>query len=125
MNIVKIIEEIFSEKIGISFTRSELVNLVHEKSGVNKSSIIPSDYCYNRRNKGINFPENCLFERIDKGLYVYLGRNYEYSGLVYFRERGMAEDGTAGEWKSGIYIENYKHIERTIVLSQLEMENRS
>lgn len=90
---------------GNTFKRNEIITLVHEKTGANRSSIIPSDYCYNRRNRGIKFPQMCLFERLETGNYKYLGPNYSYSGPVYFRERGMREDRIDGEWKNGIYYE--------------------
>lgn len=40
----------------------------------NRSSVIPSDYCYNRTNKGSNTIS--LFLWIQRGIYQYVGRNY-------------------------------------------------
>ena len=46
-------------------------------------SYIPSDYCYNRENKGINYdrqPHYFLF--LGKGQYKYVGKNYNFTGNV-------------------------------------------
>lgn len=108
MKIIEFVEETFKHEIGNTFTRSEIIDRVHEKSGFKRSSIIPSDYCYNRRNKGIIFPGWCLFERVENGMYKYLGPGYKYSGPVFFREKSMFEDGVFGHWRSGVYHDNQK-----------------
>ena len=42
--------------VGTKMKRQEIIDLLSERFGTNPSSIIPSDYCYNMKNKGI--PEN-------------------------------------------------------------------
>jgi len=59
--------------------KSELSKLYNRSEG----SYIPSDYCYNRKNKGINFdkqPHYFLF--LGKGVYRYVGKNYDYNGVI-------------------------------------------
>jgi hypothetical protein len=53
--------------------------------GTEKSSILPSDYCYNRTNEGINFQTHLhLFLSLNDGSYVYLGPQFPYNGPVYW-----------------------------------------
>ncbi len=61
----------------------------------NRTSVIPSDYCYNMVNKGIEFKkDDRLFENLgDK--YKHLGLNYNYNGEIYWK--GQAVD----VWENG------------------------
>ncbi len=73
----------FENERGKAFSRKEIIDLVLEKyPETNRSSIIPSDYCYNITNKGIPF-DNHLFEHIEIGRYKVLGPNYKYNGDIY------------------------------------------
>lgn len=77
------ITSIFDNEIGYEFSRKEIIDLVLEKfPETNKSSVIPSDYCYNLYNKGIKFDKH-IFEHIETGHYKVLGRNVKYSGNIY------------------------------------------
>lgn len=89
---------------GSEFTRSEIINLVVTKHGCNPSSVIPSDYCYNRLNNGINY-ENYLhlFRYTDAKKYRYLGLNYPYTGKIKHKPKGGYEI-VVGELKDGILI---------------------
>ena len=98
--IMKQIELAFQEFIdtyGVDYvaTRSELVNFVHKKYGIKEGSIIPSDYCYNLINDGINLSNPTLFEHVGRGSYRCLGKNYLYNGDVYHNKQmvGICKDG--------------------------------
>ena len=84
-------------------TSSQIKDMVSRKFGTNKNSVLPSDYCYNRTNKGISFSKH-IFEMIDRDNYRYLGENYPYSGHVYHRPMRAAGDSIVGEWKNGRII---------------------
>jgi hypothetical protein len=73
---------------------------VQQRFGTNRSSIIPSDYCYNRRNKGIPFDKH-IFEWLGRSQYRYLGENHPYSGRVVWQPAGEGEEQIVGEWRDG------------------------
>lgn len=90
--IEEIIETFRNTKIGAEFSTSEIKKMVHEKFGREKGSIVPTDYCYNRVNNGINFIDHLkIFEYISKGNFRYLGKNYLYSGKVYHQPKNEPE----------------------------------
>ncbi len=44
---------------------------------------IPSDYCYDRTNKGINYEKQPhYFLHIGRGKYRYVGKSYQYKGNI-------------------------------------------
>ena len=86
---------------GEVLARQDIIAAVHEKYGTNPSSIIPSDYCYNRTNKGA--ADKPLFEWLDDGQYRYLGEGYSYTGAVHSRPQGSGEDTVVGHWQDGVY----------------------
>ncbi len=46
-------------------------------------SYIPSDYCYNRKNNGIDYKKQThYFLYISRGIYKYVGKNYFYDGII-------------------------------------------
>lgn len=60
--------------IGEILTTSQIKNEVNARFGANRSSVIPSDYCYNRVNKGIDFSRgHWLFIYAGRGKYKYVG----------------------------------------------------
>lgn len=67
--------------------RAELVEQVARECGCAKSSVIPSDHCYNRTNKGLRNYHIKLFLHEEEGLYRFVGRNYPYDGVVVHRPR--------------------------------------
>ena len=99
-----IVTEIVSE-YGLHYKISlkELYELLGARFQTNSSSIIPSDYCYNRVNKGIDFNKKPhLFRFLGDGMYECLGENYPFTGDV-----ENASDGTVvGSWKNGSFQEN-------------------
>ena len=87
---------------GSEFSYSEIVKLVTSKYGCNPASVIPSDYCYNRLNNGINYEKQLhLFEYIDVKTYRYLGLDYPYTGKIFHKPQGGYETAV-GELKDGI-----------------------
>ena len=77
-------------------TTEELYVLLNEKYGVTKGSVIPSDYCYNRVNDGIDPNKKpMLFEYVDRGQYLCLGENCPYNGEIYHKDQvvGICKDG--------------------------------
>ena len=85
-------------------SRKELYELLGERFQTKSGSIIPSDYCYNRVNKGIVFHNKPrLFILLGDGMYECLGDNYPYTGDV------EIYDGTVvGVWENGVFKKNVK-----------------
>ena len=60
MTIFEKINKVLSEQSKSVFTTAEIKSLCQVQYGLNKSSVIPSDYCYNRTNNGIGTDKNVL-----------------------------------------------------------------
>ncbi len=110
--ILELIEQTFSNyPIGTLFTRDEIIHTIYVKHGINKSSIIPSGYCYNITNLGKQADKEMnkfyIFEYVLRGKYKYLGKNYPYSGKVYHTPKGTGEVEIVGEWKNGRYFSKW------------------
>lgn len=87
----------------------ELYELLAARFGTNNGSVIPSDYCYNRTNKGIEFHKKPrLFNFLGDGMYECLGENYPFNGYVYTCEKGSTEEIAVGIWENGIFQKNEK-----------------
>lgn len=99
-----VVAEIISE-YGMHYEISlkELYELLGARFQTNSGSIIPSDYCYNRVNKGIDFSKKPhLFKYLGDGMYECIGENYLFTGDV-----ENANDGTVvGSWKDGVFHAN-------------------
>jgi hypothetical protein len=65
---------------------SRLRERAHELCGFPKTSILPSDFCYNRKNKGSRKPE--MFLRKEGDFYQYVGEGYSYSGEIIRKPKG-------------------------------------
>ena len=90
-------------EVGREYTSAEIKEKVNMTFGRNKSSVIPSDYCYNRDNDGINYKNSIhLFRYIESGKYEYLGENYPYNGKIYHRAKGEKFDIAVGEVVDGV-----------------------
>lgn len=101
MTIYEQIKKVMEGKNGMEFTSEEIKSAVTSKFGANPTSVIPSDFCYNRTNNGINPREdNRLFEYLETGLYKYLGENYPYTGKIFHKPQG-GEEKVVGEWNNG------------------------
>lgn len=94
------VRDTLSGREGCILTTSEIRELVVRHHGANPSSVIPSDYCYNRTNAGIPFKRH-LFIRINANEYQFVGEGHNYTGWVYHRPTGTSSDSIAGEWKNG------------------------
>lgn len=85
----------------------ELYELLGARFQTNSGSIIPSDYCYNRANKGIEFDKKPrLLEFLGDGMYECLGENYPYNKQVYTKPKGSKDDVVVGHWEDGTFIPN-------------------
>lgn len=103
-----ITEELISENgYRYRISRQGLCELVHARFGTNLDSIIPSDYCYNRVNKGVDFIKRPrLFAHVDHGVYECLGENYLYDGFVYAEPKSLKNKIVVGAWENGIFTSN-------------------
>jgi hypothetical protein len=102
MKIYNQIIEAYKDKKGEILTSKQIKNMLKLKFNTNSSSIIPSDYCYNRTNKGVNFNQH-LFIRINRKEYKYLGENYPYIGRIYWKPKQETNELFVGEWEDGKY----------------------
>ncbi len=97
----KVVTEIVSEygehyKISLK----ELYEMLGARFQTNSGSIIPSDYCYNRVNKGIDFEKKPrLLYFLGNGMYECLGENYLFTGNVENASDGMV----VGRWENGVF----------------------
>lgn len=73
-------------------TVQEICQLLVIRYRTTSNSIIPSDYCYNRINNGIQIDKRpAVFEFLGKDLYRCLELNYPYNGMVYHKPKGQPE----------------------------------
>ena len=72
-------------------SRQEILKIFFMKFNTNESSVIPSDYCYNRINDGIQLNKPAVFERLGRAQYRCLGLNYPYNGPIFHNPTGQAE----------------------------------
>jgi len=56
-----------------------------------QGSVIPSDYCYNRINNGIQLNKPTVFEYLGNGNYRCYGVGYPYSGTLYHKPKSQKE----------------------------------
>ena len=87
---------IFAKQIDGEIKREEIINKVIEVyPGTNRTSVIPSDYCYNIINKLSSSFTIRLFESLGAGNYKCLGENYPYVGDIYWKDKKV------GSWIKG------------------------
>lgn len=90
-------------------TTAEIKEWCEQNCDTNPASIIPSDYCYNRTNNGLNKEGRVyrpqLLEFVGRGRFRVLGKNYPYTGDMYARPRGYDEDIVVGHWENGKFFE--------------------
>ena len=101
MNTYEQLKEAFDGQEGKMVTRQEIQRVMQNTYSRNPTSILPSDYCYNRWNKGIPFTEH-LFEYLMRNTYKYIGEHASYTGLIYRKLKGTATEEVVGEWKNGV-----------------------
>jgi hypothetical protein len=100
MTIYEQIKDLMKDKEGEVVSLTWVKNELKVRHGTNPKSIILSDYCYNRWNKGIAF-EKHIFQYMSRNQYKYLGENVKYTGPVFTRPKGKKRDQLAGEWRAG------------------------
>lgn len=109
MNIYDQVKATFNGKDDIIFSRKKIIELVHTKYGTNKTSVIPSDYCYNRTNQGVKFNKH-IFVMLTNSEYKYIGEKYSYNGLVYCKPKGKKSLFIFGEWQNGLFTPQYSKV---------------
>lgn len=107
------IKETMSQHVvGEELTTGQIKDEAYSRFGTNKASVIPTDYCYNRDNYGINFEERPkLFIYIDRGRLQYVGENHVYHGEVFAMPRGEHLDLAIGKWEDRKFIRYKKQFE--------------
>ena len=81
----------------------EIYELLGARFNTNSNSIIPSDYCYDRVNKGIEFEKKPhLFKFLGDGMYECLGENFLFTGDV----ENASDNVVVGEWQNGVFRKN-------------------
>ncbi|MHC9244319.1 HNH endonuclease [Aeromonas jandaei] len=106
MSIVNNVANTLSVEDRVIFTSKEIKSLTFKKYKIKPASIIPSDYCYNRTNYGIDKSgvlKNKFLALNADGTYLYLGFNYPFNGYVYHKPKGSKIEMTVGYWNSGNY----------------------
>ena len=109
-------KSLFDDRIGDRFSRAEITKLMIERYGneVTEGSILPSDFCYNRWNKGLSDKSSYFKERAifvldsDELQYVYRGTGWAFSGQTLHSKNVIAEwiDGEIVQWFASKYSGN-------------------
>lgn len=97
----EMIEAVCTGHKGEELSRETLNEMISSRFGKLNSTIIFTDYCYNRINKGIKFDKHLLVW-LSAGKYEFVGSNYRYSGDIYWKPKGEQEQ-VVGKWKDGEY----------------------
>lgn len=100
MRIYDQLTEALSGRENELLSRQEIQRLMKVLYNRNPNSVIPSDYCYNRSNKGISFTQH-LFEYMTRSQYKYIGENAPYTGLIYRKGKCDETEDIIGEWTNG------------------------
>jgi hypothetical protein len=83
---------------------AELAELVSAECGCARYSVLLSDHCYNRTNKGIPSNNDSMFEHVEdperSGLYRFLGRHARYNGAQWHYPKGGVPR-IVGQWIQG------------------------
>jgi len=78
-------------KYGTEIPRQALIDEVSSRGHYKKTSVIPSDFCYDRTNRGVDPNGIKLFKWRGRGLYEYVGPNYRYDGPIQRSPRSPAK----------------------------------
>ncbi len=104
MTLYEQIKKVMEGKNGMVVTSSFVKSELERKYGINIniSSVLPSDFCYNRVNDGIDFrKDNRLFKYNGRNAYEYLGEGFPYTGKIYHKPYKSKEEIVVGEWING------------------------
>lgn len=84
MRVLDEIEEFTkSMPLNYEFSTSWFKNTLSKQYSRSTGSYIPSDYCYNRKNKGINYDKQPhYFLYLGRNRYRYVSKDYVYNGEV-------------------------------------------
>ncbi|MCA0971364.1 hypothetical protein LCM20_12230 [Halobacillus litoralis] len=100
MTIYEQLIDVLEDRKGETLSSQEIKDRVINKFDTNPSSIVLSDYCYNRYNDGIAFTKH-LFVYISRSQYKYIGERYPYTGFVFHKPKGSDYESLVGEWNKG------------------------
>ena len=100
------------EKYGIGFEISteEIQDVLFNAFDVKRGSLLPSDYCYNRWNKGLPEDMPAFLDYLGRGNYRVLGADYPYNGEIFTRSKNEIQDRSVG-----YCIDGQKHIGRLAI----------
>jgi len=102
MTIYEQVKNVMEGKNGMVVTSEFIKGELKTKFGTNVSSVVPSDYCYNRINDGIDFrKDNRIFKYRGRNAYEYLGENYPFTGKIYHKPHRSKKEVVVGEWLKG------------------------
>ena len=79
---------------------AELTRRAARLGGYQESSVLPSDFCYNRTNAGIPCPHQPMFVQEGRGRYRFVGLCYPYTGVMLHKLHGQPER-IVGSWHEG------------------------
>ena len=96
MNIFEQVVDVCKSRDQHLFSAKEIIDLVENEFGSNRTSIIPSDYCYNRINQGINFTKHSFV--FIEGKYKFVGTDFPYSGAI---STDGKKERVVGLWENG------------------------
>jgi 5-methylcytosine-specific restriction protein A len=96
--------------IGFEIATEEIQDALFNAFDVKRGSLLPSDYCYNRWNKGLPEHMPAFLEYLDRGNYRVLGANYPYNGEIFTRPKNEIQDRSVG-----YCIDGQKHIGRLAI----------
>ena len=101
LSIYEQLVEVLKGQEGKLVDSADVTKPLKQKYDTNPSSVLLSDYCYNRFNYGISFQQH-LFEYVTRSTYKVLGEDYPYTGFIFHKMRGKAVDEVVGEWRNGV-----------------------
>lgn len=89
MSVIDEIEEFIKDfPVGYEFSTTWFKKELNKKYNRSEGSYIPSDYCYNRKNKGINYDKQPhYFLYMERNKYKYVGKDYVYNGEIEYNPR--------------------------------------
>lgn len=100
MTIYDQLKTLLQNREGDIVTPAHVKEELQKRYGTNPASLLLSDFCYNRYNKGIEFNKH-LFRYISRSFYEYLGEKAPFTGLIFHKPTGEPVDVIVGEWRHG------------------------
>ena len=84
-------QKLYERNGDASIPSHELKRQAARLIGLQESSIIPSDFCYNRINAGIPLLNTPMFIQETRGFYRFVGLDYPFTGSMVHKPQGGAE----------------------------------